>query len=335
MADKIKVAVNWAAACGGCDVSLLDIEETILAVAEIAEFVYWPVAMDFKREQLRARAPGSVEIGLFNGSVRTSEQEEDAQLMREKCRALVAFGSCACFGGIPALANVSDREGVFQTVYRDTPSTDNPDDVTPETRHVVDGHELELPAFHDSVKALHQVVDVDYFMPGCPPTMERVMDLVGVLQGVSAGDELPPAGTFFASDKGLCDECPRGATRGGAVPEKFVRPHEVVTDSDRCLLDQGLVCMGIATRGGCGAKCIGVNMPCRGCYGPLPGQMDPAAEIVSALATVPGPRGSWTMDPHKIVSPARTVADPLGTFYRFTYAVSLARRSVSDKKRGG
>ncbi len=335
MADKMKVAVNWAAACGGCDVSLLDIEEAILDVAEIVEFTYWPVAMDFKREDLRALAPGSVDIGLFNGAVRTSEQEEDAHLLRERCRVLVAYGSCACYGGIPGLANVSNREAIFQTVYRDTASTDNPDDVTPETRYQVDGHELELPEFYDSVRALHQVVDVDYFMPGCPPAPERVADLVEVLKVASAGGELPAAGTFFASDRGLCSECPRRATRGTTTPEKFVRPHEVIADDTKCLLDQGIVCMGVATRGGCGASCVRVNMPCRGCYGPLPGQMDPGAEIVSALGSVPGPRGSWSMDPHKIVSPARSVADPLGTFYRFTYPVSLARRNVNDKKREG
>jgi F420-non-reducing hydrogenase small subunit len=335
MADKVKVAVNWAAACGGCDVSILDIEETLLEVAEIADIVYWPVAMDFKRADLAALPADSVDVGLFNGAVRTSEQEEDAHLLREKCRLLVAYGSCACYGGIPGLGNVSDREGVFQTVYRDTPSTDNPDDVTPATRHREGECELELPEFYDAVEALHQVVDVDYFMPGCPPTMERVLDLVGVLKSAATGGELPPPGSYLASDKGLCDECPRGATRGTATPDVFVRPHQVAIDSERCLLDQGVVCMGIATRGGCGAKCIAVNMPCRGCYGPLPGQLDPAAELVSAMATVPGPRGAWTMDPHKIVSPARTVADPLGTFYRFTYAVSLARRTVRDQKRGG
>jgi len=326
----VKLAVNWAAACGGCDVSILDIEEAILDVAELVEFVYWPVAMDFKRDQLAALPAGSVDIGIFNGAVRTSEQEEDAHLLRERCKVLVAYGSCACYGGIPGLANVADREQVFHTAYADTPSTDNPDGVVPQERTVVDGCELTLPAFHDEVKALHQVVDVDVFMPGCPPVNERVMDLVGVVAAVAGGADPPPAGTYVAADKGLCDECPRRETRGPLNPETFVRPHLVQADPDRCLLEQGLVCMGIATRGGCGAKCVGVNMPCRGCYGPLPHQRDPAAELVSAVAALPGPRGNWEMPAHKIVSPARSVVDPLGTFYRFTYPVSPARRTVRD-----
>ena len=339
MADKVKLAVNWAAACGGCDVSILDIEETILDVAAISEFVYWPVAMDFKRDHLRAQPDGSVDIGLFNGAVRTSEQEEDAVLMRAKCKVLVAYGTCACFGGIPGLANTTDREAIFETVYGTTPSTDNPDGATPQTACQVHGNNLELPAFHDTVRALHQVVAVDYFAPGCPPVKERVLDLIGVVQAYATGAELPPARAFIASDKGLCEECPRGATRGSTTPEAFVRPHEIIPDPDLCLLDQGLVCMGIATRGGCGAKCVSVNMPCRGCYGPLPHQLDPAAELVSALATVPGPRGTWETPPHKIVGPAKAISDPLGTFYRYTYPVSLGRRTVhdnvSDNKRGG
>ena len=332
MAAKVKVAVNWAAACGGCDVSILDIEDKILQVAELVEFVYWPVAMDFKRSQLEARPDGSVEIGLFNGAVRTSEQEQDARLLRAKCQVLVAYGSCACFGGIAGLANVAGREELLQTVYGDTPSTDNPDGVRPAQSCTVNGAELTLPEFSDSVRALHQVVEVDLFAPGCPPVTERVLDLVGVVAAAAAGEPLPPAGTFLASQRGLCEECPRGATRGTRAVDKFVRPHEVVPEADLCLLDQGLVCMGVATRGGCGAKCVGVNMPCRGCYGPLPAQLDPGAELVSALAALPGPRGNWEMPTHQIVNPARTVKDPLGTFYRFTYPVSVGRRTVADIK---
>jgi F420-non-reducing hydrogenase small subunit len=110
-----------------------------------------------------------------------------------------------------------------------------------------------------------------------------------------------------------------------------VRAHQLLPDPEQCLLDQGLVCMGIATRGGCGARCVQVNMACRGCYGPLPRMLDPAAELVSALAALPGPRGEWEMPLHQVVGPARQVKDPLGTFYRFTYPVSMGRRTVTDK----
>ncbi len=336
MAGKVSIAVNWAAACGGCDVALLDLEEAFLDVAALLDVKYWPVAMDFKRDDLRALPTGAVDIGLFNGAVRTSEQESDARLMRDRCKVLVAFGSCACFGGIPGLGNVSDRDGIFEVAYGSTPSTDNPDGVVPRTSTTVDGHEVGLPAFHDRVRALHQVVEVDVFAPGCPPVPERVADLVAVVEAFAADGTIPPRGAFLASDRGLCDECPRQPTRGTArTVEGFKRPHELVPDPELCLLDQGLVCMGMATRGGCGARCIGVNMPCRGCYGPLPAAPgaappDPGAALTTALAALAGPRGEWELPPHKIVGPARTLKDPLGTFYRFTYPISPAGRTVRD-----
>jgi F420-non-reducing hydrogenase small subunit len=207
MPERLTVAINWAAACGGCDVSILDLEGAVLDLAALVEFVYWPVAMDFKREDLRALAPGSVEIGLFNGAVRTKEQEEDALLMRERCQLLVAYGTCACFGGIPGLANVSDVEGILQTVYADTASTDNPDGVRPQTSMQVPTGagevELELPELCDRVRPLHQVVDVDLFMPGCPPPTARIQDLVAAVAAVADGQAPPPRGTFLASGRGL------------------------------------------------------------------------------------------------------------------------------------
>ena len=110
---KIKVAVSWAAACGGCDVSLLDIEERILDLTAIADIVYWPVAMDFKVGDFTALPDESVDFGLYNGAVRTDEHADMAQAFRDKCKVLVAYGSCACFGGIPGLGNLSGREEIF------------------------------------------------------------------------------------------------------------------------------------------------------------------------------------------------------------------------------
>ena len=335
MARRVKLAVNWAAACGGCDVAILDLEQAVLQVAELAEFVYWPVAMDFKRDDLRALPDGGVEVGLFNGAVRTAEQEEDALLMRAKCKLLVAFGACACFGGIPGLANASSREELLQTVYEDTPSTDNPEHVAPVTDFDAGAARVQLPALSETVRALHQVVPVDLFAPGCPPPTHKIEQLVQAVADVAAGEAPPPRGTFLASGTALCRECPRGGTRGTRRPESFTRPHLALPDPEHCLLDQGIICMGIATRGGCGASCIEVNMPCRGCFGPAPHQLDPGAELVTALAALPGPRGQWEMPVHQIVSPVRAVADPLGTFYRFSYPVSLGRRTVRDAKQGG
>jgi F420-non-reducing hydrogenase small subunit len=331
MADKKKIAVYWSASCGGCDVSLLDTESHLLGLVELADIVYWPVAMDFKREELHRLADGSVDFGLFNGAVRTSEQKEDAELLRKKCKVLVAYGTCACFGGIPGLANLHDREQIFETAYSTTPSTENPTQARPETTFSVNSHELTLPRFFDTVLSLPQTVETDVFLPGCPPPTERIVDLVEVVARYAKTGEIPQPGTTIASDKALCDACPRNDTRQGGRLTEIVRPHEVVADPTRCFLDQGILCMGIATRAGCGNSCIEANMPCRGCFGPTPDMLDPAAEAISAIGSIAGEANENDVAAHEMKKAVRSVRDPVGTFYRFTLPSAFLNRAVADK----
>jgi F420-non-reducing hydrogenase small subunit len=95
-------------------------------------------------------------------------------------------------------------------------------------------------------------------------------------------------------------------------------PHEIVADPKRCLLEQGLLCCGPATRGGCGALCIEANMPCTGCYGPPFGVNDQGAKMISAIATLFTARTRRQAE-----SMAERVLDPAGTFYRYALPVSL------------
>ena len=333
MADKIKVAVNWAAACGGCDVSLLDVEEKILDLVAIADVVYWPVAMDFKRSDLMAYGHNEIDIGIFNGAIRTAEHEEDALLLRERCKVLIAYGACACFGGIPGLANLHQRKAIFDCVYEETPSTDNPNKTRPQTQATVSGHELALPEFQPTTRSLSQVVFVDYFLPGCPPTMDRVLDAVKVIINYANSGQLPPAGAVIASAKALCDECPRSATRTGKRISTLHRPHQVLADPDLCFMEQGILCSGIATRGGCGASCIEVNMPCRGCFGPTAEMLDPAAEALSTVGSIVANEHEDELPRHKRLSPLNTIEDVCGTFYRFTLPSAIVFRKVEDGKK--
>ena len=325
----IKIAVNWAASCGGCDVSLLDTEEHLLELAKIADIVYWPVAMDFKSADFLSLPDKSVDFGLFNGAVRTSEHREMAQAFRSRCEVLVAFGSCACFGGIPGLANFSNREEIFEVAYDTTPSTENPDGVRPQTEHDVDGFTLSLPSFDNDVQSLCQAVDVDVLLPGCPPPTERLLDLVSAVEAYVANGDVPPKGTVIADSKALCDTCPR-ERKGGRLAE-IVRPHEVVADPSSCFLDQGILCMGLATRGGCGASCIAANMPCRGCFGPTEDMLDPAAEAISAIGSIAGLANENDVPAHEMKKAIRSIRDPAGTFYRFTLPSAFLGRAVIDK----
>ena len=320
--DKLKFAFYWTASCGGCEIAVLDIDEKVLDVVAKADIVFWPVAIDIKYKDVKAFEDDYIDVCFFNGSIRTSEHEEMAHLLRKKSKTLVAFGACACFGGIPGLANVSNREEIFNLVYKELPSVSNPEGVIPQTSYNAPEGELTIPEFYNTVKALNQVVDVDYFLPGCPPTPEMIE---GAVTAIFEGN-LPPKGTVLAPEKALCEECPL-EIKEKKIPE-IKRPYEVIPDGKRCLLEQGLICMGINTRAGCGARCIKANMPCRGCMGPTPEVTDQGAKLVSAIASILGVDGEEHMSDEEIEALVNQIKDPLGTFYRYSLPVSLLKRKV-------
>jgi F420-non-reducing hydrogenase small subunit len=318
---KLKLGLYWAAACGGCDVAVLDVNEKILDVAELADIVFWPIALDFKYHHVEAMPDKDIDVCLFNGAVRSSEQESIARLLRAKSKAMVAFGSCACFGGIPALANFTTRDEIMERAYKEAPSNENSDGTLPQLMTTVAEGELELPELYDTVLTLGQVVDVEYFVPGCPPPVPLILKVVEAL----ATGSLPPPGTVIASEKTLCDECERKKEEKKIT--HIYRPHEIIPDPERCLLEQGILCMGPATRGGCGALCISANMPCRGCFGPPAGVVDQGAKLVSAIASIYQSNGD-----EDIAQMVREVADPAGTFYRFGLADSLLKRKRLQRR---
>ena len=317
---KINLAVYWGAACGGCCVSVLDVHEALFTVIEHANLVFWPIALDFKYKDVEAMPDGFIDVTLFNGAVRNSENEEMAKLLRQKTKVLVAYGSCAHMGGIPGLANFSDKEGIFDRAYIESESTNNPDNIFPQPHYEIPEGTLDLPEFYNDVKTLDQVVPVEYYLPGCPPQTER---LVEVFLAIVTGETLPPAGSVVgALDKCLCDECERKKTDQKLVKE-FKRPWQIKDDGETCFLEQGVICIGPATRGGCGVRCIVGNSPCRGCYGPPPDVIDPGAKMLSAIATMID-----SDDADEIKKIVETIDDPAGTFYRFSLPGSILRRKI-------
>ena len=323
MADKPKLALYWASSCGGCEIAVLAVHEAILDVAAAFDIVLWPCVMDFKKKDIEARADGEIDVCLFNGAIRNDENAEWAHLLRKKSKVMVAFGSCASEGSMPGLANFADRKTVFQYVYQDSPSTDNPKGVLPQTTTVVPEGELELPTFWNTVRSLDQVVPVEYYLPGCPPEAKWIAVAVeAILKG-----ELPPPGSVIGMDVTVCDECDR--KRAEKKITRFYRPYEIIPDPETCLLEQGLFCAGIATRAGCGALCPQVNMGCRGCYGPNEGVIDGGARLIGALASVLDAK-----KPEDIDAILDTLPDPAGYFYRFGLAHSLMRRVRLGRENG-
>jgi F420-non-reducing hydrogenase small subunit len=309
---KLKVGVYWAASCGGCDVSLLEIDEQLLDVVEHADLSFWPCATDTKYSDLRRMRDDSMDLVLINGAIRTSENRELVELLRQKSKLLVAYGACAQSGGVIGLANLSRREEIFTRVYGDQ-------DLWPKTRTKVDGHTLTLPEVYENLLSLDQVVEVDYTIPGCPPPKEVISNFFDlVVRGA-----LAPRGAVFASEKNLCAECPRERTEERITA--FFRPHELEPEAGRCLLDQGMLCMGPATRGGCGAACPNANMPCTGCAGPPAGVRDQGAAMLNTVASLVG-TGVESEDQFEAENAIlRQVVDHYGTFYRFNLASSIFR----------
>jgi F420-non-reducing hydrogenase small subunit len=314
---KLKLALYWASSCGGCEIAQLQIGDKILKLAEVADIVFWPVAIDVKYKDVEAMPDKSIDVCLFNGAVRTSEQEHMAKMLREKSKVMIAYGACAYGGGIPGLGNMFNRQLIFERAYLETQSTDNKDKILPQTKHKVPEGELTIPEFYDTVKTLGQTVDVDYVIPGCPPE-ERTTWLA--LEALIEG-KLPPKGTVITHNaKAVCDDCPR--KRDVKKVKRFYRTFEIIPEPEICLLEQGLLCAGVATRGGCEAPCPQANMPCTGCYGPVDGVIDQGAHFLSAVASVID-----SNDPDEIQNIIDGIRDPVGTFYRYSLPDSLLRRA--------
>ena len=233
---KPKVAFYWCASCGGCEETVVDLNEDILKVADAVDIVLWPVALDFKRKDIEAMKDGEIAVSFINGSVRLGEQEEMVKLLRQKSGLVVAFGACAHLGGIPGLGNFCDRDSIFQYVYTESPSVDNPDKTFPQQKTKVKEGELTLPEFYNTVKTLDQTIDVDYYLPGCPPPPDLIMAAVtAILEG-----KLPEKGSVLAPNKALCDTCPRAESKPDKLAiDEVKRPWQIKMDPETCLWRRG------------------------------------------------------------------------------------------------
>ena len=191
----------------------------------------------------------------------------------------------------------------------------NPDGTEPKTRSSVNGHDLTLPKFYETVYKLDDVVDVDYYLPGCPPTPELIGNAVNaILEG-----KLPAKGAVLSPDKSLCSSCDRNESKPEDVAiDEVKRIIDVMADPEKCFLAQGIICMGPATRDGCGQTCVSGNMPCTGCFGPTDSCKDQGAKMIATLG------GILTGDNNESAGKAMDgIVDPAGTFYRYAMSASL------------
>lgn len=322
---KAKIAIYWLGACGGCDSAIVDLGGSLLELAAKVEIVLWPAVLDFKYDRIRSLGDKELALTIISGCVRNSEHREMAELLRTKSYLVLACGACACFGGTPGLANLRQQGDIISWVCGDAPTVVNPEGIRPQPTCRVNGTELHLPRFYDHVHALHQIIEVDYYLPGCPPPTDLFL---GAIDALLSG-KLPHRGSTLAPQKPLCDSCPRAAAKPARLEIRTIhRCHEVEVDPTDCFLAKGVICLGPATRGGCGGTCLAANTPCRGCFGPVDGVRDAGARFLSSLAALIAPE-----DDEKLRELLEAIADPAGYGCRFTQPVSiLGERNRPDEE---
>ncbi|MCS7125876.1 MAG: oxidoreductase [Aigarchaeota archaeon] len=325
--EKPKIAFYWCASCGGCEESIVDLAEKILDVVNLVDIVFWPVALDFKIKDVETMPDKSVTVSFINGGIRLEEHEYVVKLLRKKSQLLVAYGACSSWGGVPGLANLFSREEILRCVYQETPTVDNLNNTRPKTKlNIEDIVTLELPEFLPRLLPIDLIVDVDYYVPGCPPTPEVTWKAIEIL----LSGNLPPKGSVIgASDRSLCYECHLNETKPEKVLIKEIkRPHEVIADPEKCLLTQGLVCLGPVTRGGCGALCVKAAMPCTGCFGQLDEVIDYGGKAISYFASILD-----YYNEEEVEKALSRLPDPMGTFYRYSLPASRLRGKIKIMER--
>jgi NAD-reducing hydrogenase small subunit len=155
---KVKIATDWLAACAGCHMSLLDIDERIVPLLDLVEFTSSPVT------DLKHPPEDGVTVGILTGAVSNTHNIEVAKRMRQRCQILIAVGDCATFGGIVAMRNMVGTEAALKRAYLESETT--VDGLIP------DSPELGRPL--DMVTGVDKVVKVDLFIPGCPPSADAL-----------------------------------------------------------------------------------------------------------------------------------------------------------------
>ena len=326
--QKKKLAVYTATGCRACEQGILDLNYQVNEIGRFADPVFWPYVLGTPWEALQ----DEVDVTLFSGAIRTEADRQAALKLRQKSKLMVAVGACSAFGGLPGLADLgggaeapaAEAAAAGGAAGEDMPS---------------------LPQIGAETLCLSQVVKVDYVVPGCPPTQNllwaAVLALVcrgesparlsyaagrlpeAVAEAIAAG-VLPRRGTTFAGEKAVCGSCSRIKEE-----KKFgicKRPYQEYQETGRCLLEQGLICQGVATQEGCGGICTGVGVPCRGCFGKAPAIFDPGAKMVGAISST-----FDSKDAKEIAALVENFVDLAGTFYRYSLPSQCSLLATPDK----
>jgi F420-non-reducing hydrogenase small subunit len=279
----VNVVEDWLNACSGCEISILNVGERLLDLLPSLNFVHMTALVDHKfygqlGDGTTMDIPESV-VAIVSGGVRNDEQKHELEEIRKKTKFLIALGSCACFGGVPAQANMWKNEDTFEKVFRHCVTTEpapNPEDPN-------------VPKWTPTCVAVDEVVKIDISIPGCPTHPDWIVEaLTALLEGKTA---------WSLPERSVCDTCPviREQKSGGGPVKRWLQNIEFNPEEGlekmRCINEQGFLCMGPVTLAGCAGKndvprCIKARTPCRGCFGPIRKGARPMVDMMGALTSV-------------------------------------------------
>jgi F420-non-reducing hydrogenase small subunit len=255
---KVTVSFEWLSGCSGCELSIVDLHDRLLKVLEAIDIVRLPILMDVKDYPKAA-------LGIITGALRTDHDVECAKKMRASCDAILAFGTCAVYGGPQGSGYAHAQSELAETAFVKNPTTS--------THFVPDQGLPQLLA--EGVLPLDAAIPVDLYLPGCPPHAYYVFEALSSLL-----NKKPPE----FGQANVCFHCDRHMKH--TEVSALRRVHEGTMEKETCFLSQGILCMGSATLDRCRGACPTRGMPCSGCTGPSESiVLEPYRDIRSEIAT--------------------------------------------------
>jgi F420-non-reducing hydrogenase small subunit len=256
MAQNAKLSIEWLSSCSGCEIGIVDLHEKLLHILEQAQIVRMPILLD-TRDYVYA------DIGIITGSIRTIHDIESARKMRKACKSIIAFGTCAVYGGPQSAAYAHSNKELTDCAFRNNPTT--------ATNFVP----TDVPQLVDQLQPLDSEIKVDLYMPGCPPHAAFIFDGLASLLN-SRKNKI--------GKSSVCNRCKRSMKK--TEVKSIHRLIDGEFDPDLCFLSQGCLCFGSVTLDRCLSPCPSINVPCFSCGGPTEDIiLEPQKDVRSQIAT--------------------------------------------------
>lgn len=236
--SAVTVNTEWLSDCSGCHIAIVDLHEKILNVLQAVTIQRCPVLTDIKDYP-------KATVGLVSGAIRNEHDRHAAIAMRKSCEIVIAWGSCAVFGGPAGAGNIHTPEEIADAVYRDNKTTTS-----------APAPSREVSPLESVVSPLDSVIDVDFYLPGCPPHPAFVFEALSAL--VEGRQPEVNRRTVCAKCKRLMEKTEVDVIKSNS---------EGMPNADQCFLSQGYTCMGSVTIDRCLSPCPTNGVPCTGCAG--------------------------------------------------------------------